>query len=165
MGARLLAVGAWLAAAVLHGLVPRDPVALEPASAPVLAVLSGGHRTAAASAAWASTVAHFAATTPDPDALEAGIHTAIAFDPAFVPPVAQGSLMLRLAGAPERVPPLLEHGMAAHPGDPWFPWAMAMHVWTVEADHDAAAAWLDRAEALAPGGIHGEAADALRSRP
>ncbi|MEZ4319452.1 MAG: hypothetical protein R3F61_18195 [Myxococcota bacterium] len=153
----------WLGAAALHPFVPRDPVGLEPPSAPVLAALSGGHPTAAASGAWSATVVHFANTTPDAGALEAGIRTSVRFDPTFQPPLVNGVMMLRQVGATDRIAPLLELGLRAHPGEAWFPWAMAMHVWLDDDDPEQAAVWLDRAAALAPDAIHARAAEALRS--
>jgi hypothetical protein len=159
-----LCVAAWLTAAALHGTVPREPVGLEPPSLPVLAGLSGGHRTAAAAAAWSATVVHYANTTPQPETLESGILTAIALDPTLQPPMSNGATLLRYAGGADRVAPILEAGHANFPNDPWFPWALAMHHWRDRNDPATAADWLDRAADLDPSPVYGAAAASLRER-
>ncbi len=157
-------MGAWLAAAGLHGAVPRDPVALEPPTLPVLAGLSVGHRSVAASGAWCATVLHYANTTPRPDTLEAGIHTAIALDPTLQPPMSNGATLLRYTGGSDRVQPVLEAGLESFPDDPWFPWALAMHHWRDRDDPATAADWLDRAAAVDPSPVWSGAARSLRER-
>jgi len=162
---RIIAAVAWVGAVAIHSRVEREPAALSPSSAPVLAVLSGGHTTAAASAAWSSTVLHYANTTADPSTVAAGIHTALRFDPSLQPPVVHGVMMLQRLGATEEVPALLQHGMHEFPDESWFPWAMGMHLWLAEDSPDAAAEWLERAADLSPDSIHRDAAAALRARP
>ena len=163
MRAVAAAVVAWCSAAALHPLIARDPPLVAPPTAPVLALVSGGHASAAASASWSATVVHQASGSPDPLALERGIATARRFDPTLQAPAVYGPIFLRRAGAPDAATRVLNDARVSWPTEPFFPWALGMNAW-MDGDPDTAAHWLDVAGELEPTGIHRQAAESLRAR-
>lgn len=126
-GAVGIGLACWGSAAVLHGVVPREPVALEVPSAPVLAALTAGRTTTGATLAWSATVLHAGnVRAPDAAAVRAGIDTALALDPGLRPPAAQGALILHRLGRDDLAIEVLDAGIARWPDEAWFPWARGM---------------------------------------
>lgn len=159
---------AWLTAAALHALVPRDAPLVQPPSPAVWLGLSVGRTTTAAHASWSAAVLHRAvADRPDPMAFADAAHAAFALDPGLRPPAAHGALMLRELGRHDLAEDLLDRAMERWPDDPWFPWLRGMIAWVDRSDRAGAAGWLERASRVgcpscAADDVHGRAARGLR---